>query len=797
MLAKDCLPPPLCLSDGAKDPPDRGVGGGEREHSGFIILRLSRELPSADGRDLAAVAKQLDLPGLAGVLEDAGIRRTQRVIRGLEPQQVMELERRAAQSPLPPLRSLTSYWRLDVRHRPEQMDEVLQRLNRLYEVERAYAELAVSEPVVNPADDTYSGSQGYLDAAPTGIDARWAWTQPNGEGGGVGVVDLEQGWFLAHEDLAAKAPTIIYGDNRDGVGTYKGNHGTAVLGEIAADDNALGVVGIAPSIASLRVTSHYDAGTATALHVADAIVAAIPTMNVGDVLLLEVQRGALLLPTEVDDADFDAIRLASALGIIVVEAAGNGSNDLDAYTNGLGDTILAPGTPDFRDSGAIMTGAARSNDTHDRAGFSNFGARVDCFAWGENVTTCGYGTLDAGGGDDNRTYTATFNGTSSASPIIVGAACILQGMYESATGTRLSPLQMRTLLSNPATGTPQGPNVAGAIGVMPDLNAIASTTLGLVPDIYVRDNTGDTGVVPATGAISASPDVIVRPTAVADPDAAFGQGSGNENSAGLGFEAEAGQDNFIYVRMKNRGSTDAIGATARVFWSEVSTLVTPDMWNLIGDTPPVNVPQGDTLVVTDALTWPSADVPATGHYCYVALLNHAQDAAPPLPPGPPGFDWNAFTDFIRAHNNVTWRNFNVVDDLPDPGGDPAILPFLIAGAPDRGRRFDLEIIRRLPRGAQLLLEAPLAIAGRIAERNMWQIEEARDEGLARLLLPALPRLGMCGVDLAKAARHRCRFLVRGRRGMDFRGNGVAIRQVFEGLEVGRVTWEFASRKRER
>lgn len=797
MLAKDCLPPPLCLSDGAKDPPDRGVGGGEREHSGFIILRLSRELPSADGRDLAAVAKQLDLPGLAGVLEDAAIRRTQRVIRGLEPQQVMELERRAAQSPLPPLRSLTSYWRLDVRHRPEQMDEVLQRLNRLYEVERAYAELAVSEPVVNPADDTYSGSQGYLDAAPTGIDARWAWTQPNGEGGGIGVVDLEQGWFLAHEDLAAKAPTIIYGDNRDGVGTYKGNHGTAVLGEIAADDNALGVVGIAPSIASLRVTSHYDAGTATALHVADAIVAAIPTMNVGDVLLLEVQRGALLLPTEVDDADFDAIRLASALGIIVVEAAGNGSNDLDAYTNGLGDTILAPGTPDFRDSGAIMTGAARSNDTHDRAGFSNFGARVDCFAWGENVTTCGYGTLDAGGGDDNRTYTATFNGTSSASPIIVGAACILQGMYESATGTRLSPLQMRTLLSNPATGTPQGPNVAGAIGVMPDLNAIASTTLGLVPDIYVRDNTGDTGVVPATGAISASPDVIVRPTAVADPDAAFGQGSGNENSAGLGFEAEAGQDNFIYVRMKNRGSTDAIGATARVFWSEVSTLVTPDMWNLIGDTPPVNVPQGDTLVVTDALTWPSADVPATGHYCYVALLNHAQDAAPPLPPGPPGFDWNAFTDFIRAHNNVTWRNFNVVDDLPDPGGDPAILPFLIAGAPDRGRRFDLEIIRRLPRGAQLLLEAPLAIAGRIAERNMWQIEEARGEGLARLLLPALPRLGMCGVDLAKAARHRCRFLVRGRRGMDFRGNGVAIRQVFEGLEVGRVTWEFASRKRER
>ena len=45
-----------------------------------------------------------------------------------------------------------------------------------------------------------------------------------------------------------------------------------------------------------------------------------------------------------------------------------------------------------------------------------------------------------------------------------------------------------------------------------------------------------------------------------------------------------------------------------------------------------------------------------------------------------------------------------------------------------------------------------------------------------------------------AARHRSRFLVRGRSGMDFRGNGIAIRQVYEGQEMGRVTWEFAKEK---
>ena len=595
------------------------------EHSGFVILRLSPHIASEDDQDLESVARRYELRGLLEVLDAAHVTETRPVVRSLPPEQIRALEKRASRSELPPLRSLTSYWRIDMRHRPQESEEVVERLNRLPEVGRAYRERVASDPVVNAANDPYAANQGYLDPAPAGIDARWAWTQPAGEGAGIGVVDLEQGWFLTHEDYTSKAPTIIYGDNRDGVGTYVGNHGTAVLGEMIGDDNTVGVVGVAPSASSVRVTSHFDAATATALHVADAIVAAIPTMDPGDVLLLEVQR--FFLPTETDDADFDAIRLASALGIIVVEAAGNGSNDLDAYMNAAGDRILDRTHADFRDSGAIVVGAAESDNTHDRANFSNFGNRVDCYAWGRDVVTCGYGDLDAGGGDDDRTYTDSFSGTSSASPIISGAAILLQGMYESASGTRMSPTQMRGLLSDPATGTPQGPNVAGNVGVMPDVRAIAQTTLGLVPDIYLRDNAADTGAVPSAGGISTSPDVIVRPSAVANPTASFGQGSGTENSMTLGSQVEAGQDNFIYVRLKNRGSSDATGVTCRVYWSEVSTLVTPDMWNLIGNTPPVDCPQGDTLVVTDALTWSAARHPGDR----ALLLRRA--ARPPAGPG--------------------------------------------------------------------------------------------------------------------------------------------------------------------
>ncbi len=789
-------PNPCADRDGEDRPPvNLQPGGREEKFSGFVIVRLGIDRVDTGFGRLEELARKLNLEGLTSLLEEFGNPPSRPLIRSLEARQILEMEATAAKSKLPPLRSLTSYWRLDLRERPEAIEALVDRLNDLSAVAIAYRELAVSEPVVDDSDDPYASGQGYLDAAPTGFDARWAWTQPNGEGAGVGVVDLEQGWFLTHEDLAGKAPTIIFGDNKDGVGSYKGNHGTAVLGEIAADDNTLGVVGAAPSVSSVRVTSHYDAGTDTNLHVADALVAAVAVMDAGDVILLEVQRS--LKPTEIDDADFDAIRLASALGVIVVEAAGNGNSDLDAYTNAAGDSILNRSSGDFRESGAIMVGSSTSAVPHERyvgcgSGCgSNYGTRIDCFGWGHNITTAGYGDLDGGTGDDS-TYTDTFGGTSGASPMITGASLIVQGMYEANTGTRLSPGQMRSLLSDPLTGTLQGSVVAGAIGVMPNLRTILSLTLGLVPDVYLRDNVSDTGAIPSTGSISASPDIIVRPEQVADGNASFGEASGTANNASLGSEVEAGQDNFIYVRMRNRGVGNAIDATATVYWSEVATLVTPDMWNEIGTTNPINVPSGDTLVVAPPLTWDQNDIPGGGHYCFVGIVDHAFDERPPVPPGPPYFDWDAFRDFVRNHNNVTWRNFNVVDDVADP------MPFLIAGTPrgDIARVFDFQIIRRLPEGVEVFLEVPVAVLGQIRERGFFKHKVDRKKGVARILLPAQRSLGLCGVRLPAGARLRSRFVVKPPRKTRLAGHSLAIRQLYEGEEVGRITWSFEARDRE-
>lgn len=764
--------------------------------TGFIILRLRRtprgEIPVERER-LGEFAKRAGLDHLARVIDQFDLEGGQPLVRSVPANRLLELEARAAQSALPPLRSLTAYWRLDLRDRADRIDEVLKVLNATPGVDRAYAEVPMGDPAVNPGDDDYNGQQDYLDAAPVGIDARWAWTQPNGEGAGIAVIDMEQGWLLGHEDYAAKAPAVVAGDNRDGVGTYVGNHGCAVLGEMIADDNDRGVVGIAPSAGPVRCASHYDAGTNTNGHVADAVVGAIANLAAGDVLVIEAQTvppdpfGA---PAEYVDDSFDAIRLASALGIIVFEAAGNGDNDLDTLTNG-GLEILNPASADFRESGAIMVGAATPALPHDREGFSSFGARVDCYAWGNGVVTSGYGDLDGGGGNEDLTYTDTFSGTSSATPIVAGAGLIVQGMHAANTGARLSPQVMRLLLSDPATGTPQGPNVAGNIGVMPDLRAIIEDTLGLSADVYLRDNLADTGNVPTTGDLSSSPDIIVRPVAVADPTASFGEGSGTENDSGLGYEVESGQDNFLYVRMQNRGAADAQNVTARIFWSPPSTLVTPDLWTEIGVTAPVDVPQGDTLVVTPALTWPSAEIPGTGHYCFVGILSHPTD---PAPPTPPATDWNGFLGFISGQNNVAWRNFNVVDNLDDPNADPYAAPFLMANAPGARRRFDFVIEQRLGRGVQAALEVPLAILKPFTAGVDLNIEIDRKRKVAIIALPGSQRLTAPRVLLPAQARLACRFILRGLPKFGRVGNSIAIAQRFEGREVGRVTWRFAKRR---
>lgn len=752
--------------------------------TGFLVVRLRAEVAAAPkATTLQELSKRSRLAGIARVLDRLGNPKAERLIKAVPIEKVVELERRAAQTEFPPLHSLAQYWRIDMRDRDRHEIELAMGLLReAREVEMVEEEMLSLPAVVTPGDDPYNTGQGYQDAAPTGIDARWMWTQTDGEGAGVGVVDVEGGWLVTHEDLAGKSPTLIHGVHSTVAGWV--DHGTAVLGEIVATDNTVGVVGTAPAITSVRMSSIYDA--AMTQHVDDALIAATAAMTAGEIMLIELQTGAFL-PEETVDSRLDVIRLATAQGILVVEAAGNGNDDLDAWMHSSAEQRLNRGSADFVDSGALMVGACVSTVPHERWWASNFGSRIDCFAWGENVTTCGYGDLDNGGGDPDKEYTDTFQGTSSASPIIVSAAALVQSRHQAVAGTFLSPMQVRILLSDPATGTAQGATVAGAIGVMPDLAAIVPG-LGLVPDLYLRDDVGDTGAIPWTGGISSSPDVIVLPAADANPQASFGEGSGTENNNSLGWQVESGQDNFIYVRVRNRGGTAATNVVATVYWSEVATLVTPGMWNLIGSVTIANVPVGDQLTVSDAIQWLAGDIPAEGHYCFVATLHHAAD---PAPPTPSSMSWSDFQDLIRGQNNVTWRNFNVINELP-PSATSAF-PFLVTGAEGRAELFELEVERKLPRDARLVLEGPAGLILRLGKgRQNVKVDAKRN---AKIVLPSMPRIALGRLPLGGGVRHRCRLIVtQGRERIGW-GHGAAVRQLYRGEEVGRITWRFAQQER--
>jgi len=720
-----------------------------------------------------------------------------RLYTALEPEKIRELVDRATeldQTYRPP--NLLTYFVIDC---PPSIDpeSLAKALASWQTVQTAYFDPPGDEPQVNPANDPRWPNQGYLDPAPNGIDAEFAWPRlggigfPGGDGAGQRVIDLERGWTLNHEDINAHGAALLHGAIRDGSRA----HGTSVLGEVCAVDNALGCIGIAPNVASVNVVSYWSSTRPNAL------LAAIANLSFGDVLLLEAQlsiTGWSNMPIEVLDAEFDTIRLATALGIVVVEAGGNGGNDLDTYTDGAGNAIFNRTAVGFRDSGAIMVGAASSTTPHIRIApptwtwGTNFGSRIDCYAWGEDVDTCS--SNNAG---STTLYTAGFNGTSSASPIITGAALVVQGIAEnpaSGLGYRFSPKQLRAILSDPATGTASNNPAVDRIGVMPNLQAIIQNVLNLAPDVYIRDFVGDTGD-PHTGSISASPDIILLPATVADPQASFGAGSGTENSNTLGYEAEEGHNNYLYVRVRNRGGSPATNVVATVFWAPVATLITPDLWTLVGSVTIPNVPTGDVLTVSGHITWPSADIPGPGHYCFVGLIGSADDPAP----DPADFlNWDNFRRFIRENNNVTWRNFNVVPNEPDPeAGDPAGyvgLDFIAPGAPDKARRMRLEIVARLPKGARVLLEAPLYLIEAMEERSpLLKIDEKRRVAL----LPVNPHgRRILGQALFPAkSRAQLRLLVHIPKELRKNEYEVFVRQLYKDEEVGRVTWRLAARER--
>lgn len=391
--------------------------------------------------------------------------------------------------------SLARFHRVDAPD--EALDAIAARLCALPFAEGAYVKPATELAVrpmpplsVRDGDEPtpdFTARQGYLDEAPAGVDARYAWQLPGGRGAGVHIVDIEGGWDFEHEDLKVNKGGVIGG--RPYPERYWRDHGTAVLGVIAGDANTFGVTGIC-SDAKASAISHRGRGSAPAIY--DAVEA----LEAGDIVLIEAhrpgprfnfegrpdQRG--FIPVEWWPDDLAVIQYATTRGVIVVEAAGNGAEDLDdplydRPAKGFPRSWVNPLRREV-DTGSIFVGAGapppgtHGRDVHgpDRSklDFSNWGSSVDAQGWGREVTTTGYGDLQRG--DEHRAYTDGFSGTSSASPVVVGALACVQGILRARAQPKLTPATARALLrrgGSPQQDRPRAPADRTRIGGRPDL----------------------------------------------------------------------------------------------------------------------------------------------------------------------------------------------------------------------------------------------------------------------------------------------------------------------------------------
>jgi subtilisin len=264
---------------------------------------------------------------------------------------------------------------------------------------------------------------------PTGIDRVDGELSSTVSGDGAGSVDvdvavIDTGIDPTHPDLnvagGVNCSTGQGFDDRNG-------HGSHVAGTIAARDNDLGVVGVAPGarLWAVRVLNPGGLGSfASVICGVDWVTARSDVIEVANMSL----GGSGTEPSgrgcTTGDAFHDAICRSVAAGVTYTVAAGNETDDAANHVPAAYDEVITiSALADFDGKpGGLGSPTCRQDVDDTLADFSNFGADVDLIAPG----VCILSTYKRGG------Y-ATFSGTSMASPHAGGAAALYKSTHPAAS----------------------------------------------------------------------------------------------------------------------------------------------------------------------------------------------------------------------------------------------------------------------------------------------------------------------------------------------------------------------------
>ncbi|MFE2011499.1 S8 family peptidase [Streptomyces sp. NPDC059491] len=258
-----------------------------------------------------------------------------------------------------------------------------------------------------------------IDQAETAGDEKY--TYPDAGGEGVTAYVIDTGVRITHQDFGGRATHGFDAVDKDDSADDGNGHGTHVAGTIAGTSHG---VAKKAKIVAVRVLDDNGSGTT------DQVVAGIDWVTEHhsgpSVANMSLGGGA-------DEALDAAVQRAIASGVTFAVAAGNESSD------------AGQGSPS-RVPEAITVASSTKDD--EQSDFSNFGAVVDLYAPGSDITS---------DWNDSDTGVKTISGTSMATPHVVGAAALYLAAHPSATpaetAAALTGAATADAIKNPSSGT--------------------------------------------------------------------------------------------------------------------------------------------------------------------------------------------------------------------------------------------------------------------------------------------------------------------------------------------------------
>ena len=281
---------------------------------------------------------------------------------------------------------------------------------------------------------------GLVEGADVKAEEAWEYTMGSRE---ITVCVMDDGFDLEHPDFDAPgkivAPRDFGQEDFDPNPAFEDdNHGTACAGVAIAEQNGVGVVGLAPGCSFMPIRT---SGWLSDQSIVNRFQYAID--HHADVISCSWSAAAWNFPLS---TKMHAIIQRSASqgrhngkGCIILFAAGNENRPLDGEKDG---KISHQGFALHPDVIAV----AASNSRDDRSSYSNYGREIAICAPSNGYPGRGIVTTDRRGikGYSSGDYTYEFGGTSSATPLTAGLAALILSVNPELTSAEVRRIMRNT-----------------------------------------------------------------------------------------------------------------------------------------------------------------------------------------------------------------------------------------------------------------------------------------------------------------------------------------------------------------